>query len=73
MNNKIDEEQLKDYNALPINGKKIAPKCFYCKYDEDGFCKKYNKDRFEVPVNFFKCPSFERGGPFADEEDNTHK
>lgn len=32
--------------------------CFKCKYNEGRRCTYYDKDRLEVPVDIFDCPSF---------------
>ena len=59
MNEKVDfsnDMSISDPQS-GLNWKKNM--CSRCKFNEGRTCKYYNKDRLEVPVDIFDCPSFE--------------
>ena len=33
--------------------------CSKCIFNNERYCSRYKKDRLEVPVDIFNCPSFE--------------
>lgn len=58
--NKNNDVQTVDLNSDPQEGMKWQRNmCSKCKYNNGRTCEFYKRDRLDVPVDIYNCPSFE--------------
>jgi len=59
---KNDEPEVSNMEDPQVGMDWIDPNCMTCKFNKNGYCKRYGCNRMEVPVDIYDCPSYEPDG-----------